>query len=338
MARTDSRSRKPTMIDVANLAGVSHMTVSRYLRDDPTIREENRARIATAIEELEYRPNLVARAMRTRRTGRVAVVLPAGGAVSSVRILAGAGQVAQRAGFDIEVITLGGAEERRTQRLHEITDSGLFEGVLCLTPLPVETRNSETPLRVTPVYDEDMRSIGELAGAAPLEEIVEHLARQGHRHFLHVGGSYRHMSARERRDAYLRSVARLHLNDHGVIDGDWSAQSGVEAVMALPGDTPVTAIIAANDEVAAGVVHACRDRGWRVPDDISVTGWDDNPLGAWLDPALTTVHVDQAFLGLGRLEMAELLRSLGRDMEIEEAPTLSVIWRNSTAAAPTTIE
>ena len=121
--------RRPTIRDVARLAGVSHQTVSRHLKHDPTVSPMLAAHIDQAVAQLDYRPNLVARAMRNRSTGRLALVLPAGDARSPSEVLAGANDAAQRAGFALEVVTLPPGE-LRGGRVAELADSGLYEAVL----------------------------------------------------------------------------------------------------------------------------------------------------------------------------------------------------------------
>lgn len=326
--------RRPTMREVARLAGVSHQTVSRYFKADGTVHADLRARIGLAVEQLDYRPNLVARAMRNRHTGRLAFLLPHGTAVSSLEMLAGAQDEAHRAGYGVEVFTLDGTSRARAERALELADSGFYEGLLALTALPLDPRraSSGTPIVVTPHYDAHMRSIGELADAQAMAEIVTGLARQGHRRFLHLAGGYEHLSARRRRDVYLETIERLGLTSHAVIDCHWLAQRARQAVVALPADSGVTAVIAANDLLAAGAISGAVARGWRVPQDLSVTGWDNSPVGAAMPPALTTVFVDHDIIG--RRVARQLLATLkGETPPEENAPFTEVIWRSSTGPA-----
>jgi DNA-binding LacI/PurR family transcriptional regulator len=329
-------ARRPTIREVARLAGVSHQTVSRFLRADPTVAVALQDRITAAVVELDYRPNLVARAMRDRRTGRLALLLPAGTAVSSLEMLTGASDAAREAGFVVEVVTLGGPVEGRAGRVLELADSGLFEGIVSLTPVPVDDDrlgSFRTPVVVSPEYDEAMRGIGRLADAQRLAEIVEALAALGHRRFLHLGGDYAHTSARRRRQVYLETVERLRLESWGVLDCGWSADAARRAVADLPDDCGVTAIVGANDKVAAGAVRGAVERGWTVPDDVSVTGWDNNALGAVMMPSLTTVDVDHEALGRGAV--ARLVAMLGgAPPEVDDRPLTTVLWRESTGPAP----
>ena len=339
MADKQAGPKRATMIDVATVAGVSHQTVSRYLRFNGGLKEATKERIDAAIRELHYRPNLVARSMRTRQTGRIAVLVPAQSSFSPARILAGASAVAHDAGFVMEVLSLDGGSEARTQRMLELADSGQVEGILSLAPvLPTsgQSLGEAGAIVVSADYDDEMRGIGELADGSPVAEMIEHLARLGHRRFLHVAGAAQFASARGRRQVYVDTIRRLGLESFGIHDGDWSADSGIQAAAALPPDSGVTAVIAANDVVAAGFIKGAMERGWRVPDDISVTGWDNNPLGALLAPTLTTVDVDHE--KLGRDAMLRLIAALRP--EVAHTPTSGsinrIIWRDSVSAPKNT--
>lgn len=332
---TDASSRPATMLDVARLAGVSHQTVSRYLRFDGGLKPATSERIAAAIKELDYRPNLVARSMRTRRTGRLAVILPGPNAFSPAPTVAGAVTAAHEAGYTVEALSVGGGAEARADRVRDLVASGAVEGVLSLAPLPEDFDVHPVPLVVSPDFDDDMRSIGHRASGAGVAELVEGLAALGHRRFLHVTGDLTFAAARGRRDVFLETVARLGLENAGVVEGDWGAESGAAAVRDLaPG--AATAIIAANDIVAGGAIRAALDRGWDTPGTLSVTGWDDHDLGSLLSPRLTTVRMDHR--RLGHEAMAMLVAAVRGDAPeappTEPAPVHRVIWRDSTGPAP----
>jgi DNA-binding LacI/PurR family transcriptional regulator len=323
------------MVDVARLAGVSHQTVSRYIHADAGIREETREKVRRAIEELDYRPNLLARSMRTRRSGLLAIILPANASsFTPARIVGSATATAHDAGYEVEVISVEGGGQARADRMLALCDSGLVEGVLTFAPIPeaslARVRRTGAPAVVSAEYDDELRGIGELLDAAPIAEIVEHLVSLGHRAFYMITGPLDHPSAREREAAYLRTVTAAGATSLGTSDGSWSARSGMHAVANLPDDSPVTAIVCANDELAAGAIRAAIDRGWTVPEHVSVTGWDNNPLGEFLPPGLTTVSVDHELLG--QRSMRRLIAAVRREESSrndEDAPLMQVIWRGS---------
>jgi DNA-binding LacI/PurR family transcriptional regulator len=326
--------RRPTIMEVARLADVSHQTVSRYFRAPDGLKPATKARVQAAVEQLHYRPNLAARSMRTRQTGRLAVIVPTL-AYSPARMLAGASAAAHAAGYAVEVLSLEGGAEERTRRVAELADSGQVDGIVSFAPVLASAElqaSSGTPIVASADFDDEMRGIGELADASAIAELIRGLADLGHRRFLHVTGDLQFASARARRDTYLETLAQLGLESLGVVEGDWSAEDGIAAVQALPGRGGPTAVVAANDLVAGGVIRGAIDRGWRVPDDLSVTGWDDHDLGRLLSPSLTTVEINLE--GLGARAMTRLIAALRDEPAPPEKQGLHrVIWRESTGPA-----
>lgn len=326
--------RRPTIRDVARLAGVSHQTVSRHLRGDPTVSSMLAFHIDQAVAQLDYRPSLVARAMRNRSTGRLVLVLPAGNATSSLPLLSGANEAARDAGYAVEVVSLPAAE-LRGNRVVELADSGLYEAVLSLTDLPdpPRRRTDTAPIISAPVYDEQMRDIGPISEATRMAELVTHLAEHGHRDFLHVTADREHPACARRREAFERQIRELGLRSAGTIDCRGDADRARRAVMDLPPGTPVTAVLASDDTLAAGAVRGAVERGWRVPEDLSVTGWDTHPLSAAMIPSLTSVAVDHRRQGAELL--VELLGILsGGDPVMDRPAITAILWRESTGPAP----
>lgn len=324
---------RATSRDVARLAGVAQSTVSYVLTGKGSISPETRERVLAAAEQLRYRPNLAARSMRTRRTGRVAVVL-ALPLHDPARLLAGAGSVAEAAGLALEVHSVDGSARDRSEQVLELATSGRFEGVLSFVPvLPAVAAHApgDVPVVSSAHFDEHMHAAGELADALPVVAFVERLAALGHTRFLHVAGPDDYASARARRDTYAATVERLGLESLGVVGGGWSAAVGVEAIRALPDDAAPLAVVAANDLVAVGVMRGAAERGWSVPGDVSVTGWDDDDVGAYLVPSLTTVANDRA--EAGRRAMRRLVALLRDEPAPDDGEPLNrIVWRESVAA------
>ncbi len=305
-------SKRATIYEVAALAGVSHQTVSRYLRHTGGLRSETVSRVEKAIEELHYRPNLIARSMRTHRTGRIAIVLPAATISLPLRVMSAAAAAAHAAGYALDLLGLEGSGEERSARAMEMIDSAQFEGILALASLgSVCTSSFDVPAVVISDYDDDLRGLGALADGAACGEVVRTLANMGHTQLLHLAGPQNFASARNRRSAFVATVAKLGLSGT-VLDGGWRGESGYEAIMSLPSDTPITAVVAANDYIATGAIQAALRRGWKVPEDLSVFGWDDKELCRFITPSLSTVAVDRERQGR---EAMERLIALIREVE-----------------------
>lgn len=320
--------KRPTSHDVAHLAGVSQSTVSFVLTGRPGISEATRAKVLKAASELNYRPNLAARSMRTQRTGRLAVVVPMA-TMNPLTLLSGAIAAAHDEGYVVEVMSL---PEDAAARLAEVAGSGQYEGVLSFTPLPdLPTPDGGPVVLSVGEFDDEMHMAGAFTDARPVAEMMAHLVNVGHRRFLHVAGPQDFPSARSRHEAYLATIERLGVESLGVAEGDWSGGSGADAVAALPDDAPPLAIIAANDVVAAGVIRAATLRGWRLPDQVAVTGWDDHHQSAFLVPSLTSVRQDRERLGAHSMQrLIAAVRGEGAPARPDDL--LSIVWRESTDA------
>ena len=331
-----SAQKRATIYEVASLAGVSHQTVSRYLRKNGGLKPATTARVEAAIEQLNYRPNLIARSMRTRRTGRVAFLLPTTTATPALplRLIAEAVGVAHDAGYSIDLIGREGSGGDQVDRVQELADSGDFEGILALgtgTQAPAPT--STTAVVTMSDYDDELRGSGALADGSACGEIVRMLVGMGHRHFLHVSGPQEYASARNRRQAFLDTTAELGVSAT-VVEGDWRGQCGHDAVSGLPRDTPVTAVVAANDHSAMGAIRAALQRGWHVPRDLSVFGWDDNELGHYCTPTLSTVSNDIERQGREAMQrLIALMRHEGPPVPSAES-LHTVLPRESIGPAP----
>lgn len=330
-------ARAATIHEVARRAGVSHQTVSRYLRDMGPFRADTVTRVEAAIKELDYRPNMIARSMRTRQTGVLTALLPAPVTQMPTPMLAAAAEVAHEFGYFMEIAVVEGSAEERGRRARELMGSGRVEGVLSLAGLPQMEDQAKTPtsgaLTIVEQFDDKLRGLGTLADASALREIIAALAEKGHRRFLHIQGPEEWASARARRQVYEETLAERGLESHGVLGGDWSAGSGYQAMRSLEDDSGVTAVIAANDFVALGALRAAHERGWRVPEDLSVFGWDDIDLGRYSTPSLSTVAVDRE--GRGRHAMKRLIALVRGEEPSAEAPEPNtVVLRESIGPAP----
>ncbi len=330
----ESPKRPATIHQVASLAGVSHTTVSRYLQDKDSLKPKTRIKVEYAVKALDYRPNLVARSMRTRHTNRLAIVL-ASGAHFPGRLLAAASRTAHDAGYQVEIVSVEGGARERSERIDELARSGQVEGILALSPISLKGKNSNrVPIVENGTYDDKLHGLAELADASEIREIIEYLVSLGHRTFLHVAGAQNFASARNRKSVYLETIERLGLQSVGAVDGDWSAQSGFDAITALPADCGVTAVVAGNDVVAMGVIRGALSRGWSVPGDLSVFGWDDDEIGRFATPSLSTVAVDRE--AQGRAAIHQLLAEIRGEPSPQPMPqTINrLIYRESTAPPP----
>ncbi|MBB6627793.1 LacI family DNA-binding transcriptional regulator [Nocardioides sp. KIGAM211] len=330
------RGRQPTMADVALRARVSHQTVSRVINEMAGVRPATEQRVRAAIEELGYRRNLSARLLASRRSGLIGVVVWASGQFGPQQTLLAVDLAAGAAGFDLVVRTVHEiTEEAIRVRLHELLQHGV-EAVLVLVPHETAVRVAGSERLDVPVVvlegggrtDTSCVTIDNEEGA---RLATRHLLELGHETVVHVAGptDWTESGARVRgwREELLaqgRPVPPLRWA------GDWSARSGHAAGRALAREPDVTAVFAANDQMALGLVAALADAGRSVPGDVSVVGFDDLPEAPFFQPPLTTVRQDFGELGRRAVAMVTELVHGSEPSVFRPVPT-SLVVRASTA-------
>ena len=329
-------SRTANIFDVARLAGVSHQTVSRVLNDLPNVRPATRARVEQAIAQLRYSPSPAARALVTRRTRTIGLVTPGVSDYGPTSIAMHFNFAARAARYSVETVSSLDADAAGVREVVEgllrqrvdaivliVVDIAVLEAVRGLDlSIPVVAAASaprRSPLIV---------SIDQYRGA---RAAVRHLAELGHQRILHIAGPQRAPDATERTRGWRDELAERRLAAVEPEYGDWSAASGYRVGSALDVE-PDSAIFVANDHMSIGVLSALRERGIRVPEDVSVVGFDDVPEAGYLYPALTTVRQD--FAALGELIMQKVLIAVEEpEAATEDTPLPThLIVRQSTRA------
>ncbi|WP_104821392.1 LacI family DNA-binding transcriptional regulator [Kitasatospora sp. MMS16-BH015] len=296
------------MADVAKLAGVSHQTVSRVLNGAPHVRVETRERVLAAIRELDYRPNSAARALVTRRSQTLGVVSFDSTLYGPASMLDGIERAARSAGYFVSVTSLRSLDGRSVQEaVDRLRDQGV-DGVVVIAPqtsavsavgrlstsVPVVAVGSGDQTRVP------MVSVGNLAGA---QTATRYLLDLGHRTVHHLAGPANWLESQDREQGWRQTLQAAGAPVPAVERGDWSARSGYQAGLRIAEQAAVTAVFCANDHMALGLLRALHEAGRPVPDDISVTGFDDIPEAAYFIPPLTTVRQDFPELGRRALEL-----------------------------------
>ncbi len=325
-------SRKnATIYDVAEAAGVSHQSVSRYMRG-LDMRPGTKAKIEKALETLHYRPNLTARALITGRSHRIGALTHEVNQFGPSLIIQGATSAAREAGYLLDVVTLDmGDVSELNQALSQLMQYDLA-GILAFastdsTRKVFEQTDFGVPALIA-AEEEDLTINSHLDGPG-IGELVAHLVGLGHDHLLHIAGPETWSAARNRLHAFEAALAHYGLKPAGIVHGDWSARSGYDTIHALPDASLPTAILAGNDQMALGAIHALTERGLRIPEDVSVTGVDDIPEAAYFTPALTTIRLD--FRAQGRDALSTLLRAIDGDARVDSGiPQPRLMLRNST--------
>jgi DNA-binding LacI/PurR family transcriptional regulator len=312
----EAATKPATIYDVARAAGVSHQTVSRFLKGYKGIRPQTQEKVAKALAELRYRPNLTARSLKSGRPHRLAALTHEIEQVGPSRIVQGASAAARQAGYLLDIITFDMSDAEAVDEAVRLAASQEVAGILALASTDAMTEVFErtdfrVPFLIAAEEDDEVTGHRTELSEVGFPSLIAYLAGLGHERFLHIAGPPVYSAARNRLRAYERALAELGLTSAGTIHGDWSAKSGYEAVMRR-GELGATAIIAANDQTALGAMLALRELRLRVPEDVSVTGVDDIPEAAYFAPPLTTLRVD--FAAQGRSAVQELLS------RIDQAP------------------
>ncbi|MFS0895026.1 LacI family DNA-binding transcriptional regulator [Microbacterium sp. 179-I 3D3 NHS] len=336
IAKESEHSRPPGMIDVARLAGVSSQTVSRVLRDHPHVSEETRSRVMDAVNALEYRRNNAARALSSGRSRLLGLIQLRVSSYSRAAFADGVEAEALRAGY---TVTTGTAESADPAAVADAISRAIDQGVEGVI-IAVQVSNAHDRLdRLT--HTIPCVTVDGLLRAGPdivtLDQVevgrlaTEHLLGLGHDTVWHVAGPGGWHDTSGRTQGWRDALVAADREVPPVLHGDWSARSGYDSGQVLGRIPTATAVFAASDDMAFGVLRALHEAGRRVPDDVSVVGVDDIPLAEYSVPPLTTVA--QPFAHLGRRSVRSLLEALnepdsGADMA---PPALELIVRGSTA-------
>ncbi|MEV8539672.1 LacI family DNA-binding transcriptional regulator [Streptomyces sp. NPDC051572] len=304
---TDRGGRPAVLGDVARLAEVSAMTVSRVLNEHAGVKESTRARVLAAVAELGYRPNSMARALVTGRSRVLGVVGFDTRLYGPATTLFGIEQAARDAGYTVRVTTLESTGQNSGEEVMRDLMSESLAGVILAAPhdwaagaLPHLTKG--TPVVVVDVdIEQESAPVVGIAQHAGARQATEHLLSLGHRTVWHVAGPVDWPSAQARETAWRTTLTEAGRKAPAPLRGDWTARSGYEQGRRLVRRKDVTAVFAANDQMALGVLLALREAGLDVPGDVSLVGFDDIPEAAYFWPPLTTVRQD--FDEAGRLAL-----------------------------------
>ena len=334
-------TRTTTIRDVAERAGVSTVTVSRVISGTTRVKPATRAGVMAAVAALGYRPSGVARSLKLRSTRTIGLVVTDIANPYFPKIVRAVEDAAFERGHT--VLLCDGADdplreeayldlliERRVDGI-VIASSGLeerFREWLVRRPVPVVLVNCTARGAALPAILSDNRAGGRLA--------ADHVLALGHRRIGHISAPSRNAAAGERLAGIRDAIHAVPDAELAVVDGDGTVEGGEGATRQLLEMLPgPTAILCYNDLTAIGAVRALRDQGRRVPADVSVVGYDDIPLSAWLEPALTTVAQDTSEMGRWAVErLVERIAGRGTEPAADGVVLLPVRLMVRASTAP----
>ncbi|MEU2334266.1 LacI family DNA-binding transcriptional regulator [Streptomyces sp. NPDC013172] len=334
----------PRSVDVARLAGVSQKTVSRVFNDEPYVSDDVRRRVLHAAGQLGYRRNNAARALASGRTRSIGVVTLGTALYGPASLLMGVERVVRDTGYALRVVnTVEGDPAGLSGAVDSLLDQGV-DGIVISEPIDEQRDGEDTSLRVDvpvlvigappPVTAPTVLTAGDGADLMA-HTATEHLLSLGHLTVHHLAGPQRWYAARYRLEGWRAALTAQGRTVPPVVTGDWSAASGYAAGRTLAADATVTAVFAANDDMAIGLIRALAEAGRRVPEDVSVVGFDDIPVAAYVTPPLTTVR--QPFDAVAEEGLKRLVHAIENPAAASlpaSGPPVDLVVRASTAPPP----
>ncbi|MGP7795672.1 LacI family DNA-binding transcriptional regulator [Sphingomonas sp. CLY1604] len=338
------KSGQPTINDVARIAGVSKKTVSRVINRSPLLNDETRKRVEDVIGELGYTPNPQARALALRRNFLIGLVHDNPNAQTVMNVQQGMLEALHDTEFEMVVRPLDRGSATMLEDLRHFLERQRLFGVLLMPPIS----ENDTVARLCVDIGCRYVRMGSAALDGPdhmvasndreaVRAATDYLIAQGHRRIGFVGGPHGFRSARERRAGFEEALgaAGIAMPRSMIADGNYTFESGLVAAERLLDVIPrPTAIFSSNDEMAAGVIHAARQRGLDIPRDLSIIGFDDTPIAAHVWPPLTTVRWP-----IASMARSAALKLIAGEQEGEgdvEEPSLflSTLIRRGSVASP----
>jgi len=331
----------PTIHDVAKRAGVGIATVSRTLHNSARLRPETAAKVRQAIEELGYRPNTYAQSLASGRSHMLGLVVSDISNPFFPALVKSFEEAALAAGYDVFVASTN-YDPARTALCVERMIERKLDGVAIMTSEIDRSLTDSFARRKVPLVFLDVGKPGrgvsnvKIDYAQGIAEAVRHVRELGHRRIAFISGPVNLRSAWERREAFLE---RLNEPSDGppdelmIEEGNHKVDGGLQAMLRLLARHPhPTAVLASNDLTAIGALRGIRQAGLRVPEDISVVGFDDIQMAEFTEPPLTTVRLQQS--EVASLACSALLQSIRTPgMGAELAVATSLVIRSSTAQA-----
>lgn len=334
-------TKRVSIKDIARLARVSHSTVSRALRESPLVNPETAEKIRRIASESGFRASAVARSLATSRTNTIGVVVTSIDDPFVAEVVKGIEDEAILHDYSVFLANCHADPGRELKVVHSFEDrrvdgivvtasrvGALYAPVLERMHIPIVLLNNQHPSHFAHSI-----LIDNFEGS---RQAVAHLVALGHRRIAYIGDRFGHGSDSERFSGYRAALdeADIPFQPNLVVHGDGKAEGGRRAMESLLAARPQpTAVFCYNDMTAIGALKTIRDRGLRTPEDISLVGFDDLPLGLYLDPPLTTVR--QPKQDMGRMAMQALLKLIaGNEAEQNVRVAGELIIRRSAAAPP----
>lgn len=329
--------RQTSIKDIARMARVSHPTVSRALQNSPLVNTETAAKIRKIAEAAGYRPSAVARGLVTRRTRAVGLVVTTMADPFAGEVACGIEQTANDHGYAVFLANSNASAEQERKVVQALAERRV-DGIIVTSSrvgsdyLPMLAQLNVPMVLVNDQYPGEFVHSVMIANEDGSRAATEHLIDLGHRRTAYVGDRSGYQTETERLEGYRQALraAGIEFEAELAVQGDGRPEGAAEAMEALLKlAEPPTAVCCYNDMTALGAMRAIRARGLRVPEDVSVTGFDDLFFAEYLEPPLTTVR--QPMRRMGEMAMENLLKLMsGEDSVAQVKAEAELIVRGST--------
>ncbi len=327
------KKRRPTIIDVANKAGVSIATVSRVL-NGTIVYEENQRAVKKAIQQLGYRHNQVARGLVTGKSGVIGVIIPDISGYLYGHLARGIEEVMLEHHLHMMIVTNVREVEQEKANITLLLERQV-DAIIVLGSYLSDRHLGRLSLGKTPIvflqrelpHPKSRYSSIDIDNHIGIEQALSELFKAGHRHIAHINGLRR--DGVEREEAFISIMKQQGIKQPLVLKGDFTEACGVRAAKMLEAYPEVTAVLCSNDQTAIGLYQGLKVRGLRVPQDISVIGFDNEPWSAYMDPPLTTLH--QPAKKVGELAAEQVLEELSGKASCYKKIPVAFIERDSVA-------
>ncbi|BCW48159.1 LacI family DNA-binding transcriptional regulator [Arthrobacter sp. StoSoilB13] len=331
-------SRKPVIADVARLAGVSVPTVSRVLTGNIPVSQGLRERVEAAIKELDYRPSSLARSLRSGTKTMIAIFAASTAAYGYANTLAGIEEAAQAAGYSVVISAVKSADVADVQAALEGTLQQQLAGIIVLDFDPSAAEVLKQLPSSIPTVAASGFPVGQpgfpyafIDEYAAGRQATEHLLSLGHRTVHHLG-LFPLTQFSGRYQGWHDALTDAGITPPPVLKASRAAKSGYEQGLRIAADPSVTAIFCSNDGLALAALRALHEKGVRVPEDVSIIGWDNQPFSEFTWPSLATVAPDFQDLGLRAFEL--LQQRLTGDTVVRDSKVRpALLLRESTTTA-----
>ena len=302
--RSNPPKKNVTIHDIAALTGVSYQTVSRVINGMPQVSPATRARIEKVLREVGFRPNRTARQLAGKRSTTVGLVTFATSFYGPSQILVNSEQAAKELGFSL---MFSGILEQNRRAIFQAVDELCAHqvcGILIHLPWDIDLRDLQTICRGVPLVAIDSHLGFECTSVFIRQEsgsrrATRHLIELGHKKIAYLRGPSFWRTAQLRYNGWQKEMKEAGLTHGPVVEGDWTAESGFAGAQTLIQKHwgKFTGIVVANDQMALGAIRALEEHSVRVPQDVSLIGFDDVPEAGFFRPPLSTVRQDFAALG-----------------------------------------